>query len=50
LGGSLTLSVAIGILAGVVIVVLMAGIVPHRAISKLDREYQPKFPHDSSEP
>ncbi|HEX3301315.1 MAG TPA: hypothetical protein VHR64_00405 [Thermomicrobiales bacterium] len=50
LGGSLTLSVAIGILAGVVIVVLMAGIVPHRAISKLDREYQPMFPHDSSEP
>ena len=46
LGGSLTLSVAIGILAGVAIIVILAGVLPHREISKLYREYCPDFPHD----
>ena len=39
LGGSVTLSVAIGILAGFVIIVMLAVILPHREISNLQREY-----------
>jgi len=46
LGGSITLSVAIGILAGFVIIVMLAGVLPHSEISKLQREYRPMFPHN----
>jgi len=47
LGGSLTLSVVIGSLFGAAIIVILAGVLPHRGISKLYREYRPVFPRET---
>jgi hypothetical protein len=48
LGGSIALAVVIGLIAGVTILVSLAGIRPYREISALQREYRPVFPQSES--